>query len=254
MLATDISATNCLNNWVHNVSPTGTFVKSKDATWNVTGSDGIPEGWTVVTADYITIEPLEDNFQIQFNNNCNAQYSLNKGSWTSFENDNMSPVMNVGDKLYVKGELESGLTAGQFYTTQSFNLSGNCNSLIFGDNVPLYNDLTGYNYCYNGLFENCSGLKNVSENFLPATTSATHCYSYMFYGCTSLVNAPELPATKLHIDCYYKMFQKCTSLVDAPELPATELSQGCYESMFYGCTSLTTAPELPATTLANSCY
>lgn len=38
------------NNWVYRVSRTGTFVKSKDATWNVTGVDGIPERWTVQTA------------------------------------------------------------------------------------------------------------------------------------------------------------------------------------------------------------
>lgn len=36
--------------WVNGVAPTGTFVKNKDATWNVTGVDGIPEGWTVETA------------------------------------------------------------------------------------------------------------------------------------------------------------------------------------------------------------
>lgn len=35
--------------WLFDVSPTGTFVKSKDATWDVRGSSGIPEGWTVVT-------------------------------------------------------------------------------------------------------------------------------------------------------------------------------------------------------------
>ena len=50
MLATDISAYKCLEYWVSNVSPTGTFVKSKDATWDVTGVSGIPEGWTVETA------------------------------------------------------------------------------------------------------------------------------------------------------------------------------------------------------------
>lgn len=49
MLATDISATSCLVNWVRGVSPTGTFVKSKDATWDVRGASGIPEGWTVET-------------------------------------------------------------------------------------------------------------------------------------------------------------------------------------------------------------
>lgn len=36
-------------NWVYGVSPTGTFVKNKNATWNVTGVHGIPTGWTVIT-------------------------------------------------------------------------------------------------------------------------------------------------------------------------------------------------------------
>ena len=36
--------------WVNGVASTGTFVKNKDATWDVTGVDGIPEGWTVETA------------------------------------------------------------------------------------------------------------------------------------------------------------------------------------------------------------
>ncbi len=50
MLAIDISATNCLNDWVYfGTSSIGTFVKNKDATWNVTGESGIPDGWTVQT-------------------------------------------------------------------------------------------------------------------------------------------------------------------------------------------------------------
>ena len=39
------------NNWVRGVSSTGTFVKNKDATWNVTGNNGIPSGWTVIEED-----------------------------------------------------------------------------------------------------------------------------------------------------------------------------------------------------------
>ena len=50
MLATDISASSCLSEWVAAVSSTGTFVKNKNATWDVTGSSGIPTGWTVITA------------------------------------------------------------------------------------------------------------------------------------------------------------------------------------------------------------
>jgi hypothetical protein len=36
--------------WVSGVASSGTFVKNKNATWNVTGSNGIPSGWTVQTA------------------------------------------------------------------------------------------------------------------------------------------------------------------------------------------------------------
>ena len=37
-------------NWVDGVSSSGTFVKNSAATWNVTGNNGIPSGWTVETA------------------------------------------------------------------------------------------------------------------------------------------------------------------------------------------------------------
>ena len=36
--------------WVQGVASTGTFVKNRLATWNVTGTSGIPSGWTVETA------------------------------------------------------------------------------------------------------------------------------------------------------------------------------------------------------------
>ena len=38
-------------NWVSGVSSTGTFVKNSAATWDVTGVNGIPTGWTVETAN-----------------------------------------------------------------------------------------------------------------------------------------------------------------------------------------------------------
>lgn len=49
MMATDISARYCLYYWVYAVGSSGTFVKNKDATWDVTGANGIPSGWTVIT-------------------------------------------------------------------------------------------------------------------------------------------------------------------------------------------------------------
>ena len=55
-----------------------------------------------------------------------------------------------------------------------------------------------------------------------------YCYSYMFNGCSSLTQSPELPAETLADNCYYNMFSGCTSLTQAPELPATTLASSCY--------------------------
>lgn len=46
-LATNISAYNCVTNWLLGVAATGTFVKAPGVTWP-TGDSGIPSGWTVV--------------------------------------------------------------------------------------------------------------------------------------------------------------------------------------------------------------
>ena len=37
------------SDWVRGVASSGIFVKNSAATWNVTGIDGVPTGWTVVT-------------------------------------------------------------------------------------------------------------------------------------------------------------------------------------------------------------
>ena len=54
-LATTISATDCLKDWVNAVAAAGTFVKAASATSWPTGVSGIPSGWTV--GDYTPPTP-----------------------------------------------------------------------------------------------------------------------------------------------------------------------------------------------------
>lgn len=49
MMATDIIS-DWLYDWTAGVAASGTFVKNAAATWDVSGTNGIPEGWTVETA------------------------------------------------------------------------------------------------------------------------------------------------------------------------------------------------------------
>jgi hypothetical protein len=228
---------------------------------------------------YLCIEALEDDFYIAYTDCfyemgyteegiqsvCNEtgweyekmQYSLDKRNWFELEPYEPTPSINTGEKIYLKRRF---ITPGLFemmympltniFCDYQYNLSGNCNSILFGDSGG---DL--FDGCFYELFAHNSGLVNISKSFLPATTLAEYCYQYMFSSCTSLTQAPELPATTLAEYCYSYMFEGCTSLTQAPELPATKLAEYCYNEMFYGCTSLVTAPSiLPATTLVDSCY
>ncbi len=49
-LATDISATACVVQWLRNVASTGTFTKSSSMSGWPTGEDGIPSSWTIQNA------------------------------------------------------------------------------------------------------------------------------------------------------------------------------------------------------------
>ena len=203
---------------------------------------------------YLTIEALEDELTTQLSVS-DCEYSLDGKTWIDLPANTETPKIKTGKKLYFKKILSnSNSSIGTFTISKKFKLSGNCNSMIFGDNAKEKLDITGYNNIFSGLFSNCNSLIEVSSNFLPATTLANSCYSGMFAGCTSLTTAPDLPAINLSDTCYSGMFADCTSLTTAPELPATNLSDTCYESMFQNCSALTTAPDLPATNLTNYCY
>jgi len=60
-LFTTTPSSSYTGNWVSGVAPTGTFVKSAAATWNVTGNNGVPTGWTVKRA---APEPLPGEFSV----------------------------------------------------------------------------------------------------------------------------------------------------------------------------------------------
>ena len=131
-------------------------------------------------------------------------------------------------------------------------LRGTGNNVICGDRYTYRWVLTGTGISCIGNIENLLDYATVTAGNHP--TMADYCYNYMFYGCTSLTQAPALPATTLTHYCYRGMFEGCKLLTQAPALPATTLTHYCYDGMFYGCTSLTQAPALPATTLADYCY
>ena len=121
-----------------------------------------------------------------------------------------------------------------------YEVYGNIMSLLYGDNFVGKNDLTeksDHTFAY--LFFNESNLVSANRLILPATTLENYCYQGIFCGCTGLRYVPPiLIATTLKNYCYQDMFEGCTALMKAPELPATTLPPGCYEYMFLDCENL----------------
>ena len=256
--------------------------------------------WEKVQLDYFYIESLGDGNTVSVVNVVNEssgishtptlEYSTDKNTWNTITFDTSLgthttelPVkLNTGGKMYFRNDTGKFSSSNNkyisFLSSVASNVGGDIRTLrnyidvnnetkpksymfrnLFNNNkfiVDASNLRLPYttlaNYCYSSMFEGCTSLVNAPA--LPATTLADYCYHGMFYGCTSLTTAPTLPATTLASDCYSSMFGGCNKLTVAPELSATTLAFECYESMFKGCKSLTTAPTLPATTLARFCY
>ena len=187
------------------------------------------------------------------------EYSTDASTWSTWGGTTTLSSGTSGSKnvLYLRGTGNTVITGNSsdykwVLTGTDIACIGNIENLLDYATVESGSHPTMATYCYQYMFNGCTSLTQAPE--LPATTLASYCYQYMFNGCTSLTQAPELPATTLASDCYSSMFTGCTSLTQAPALPATTLTDYCYESMFYNCTSLTQAPALPATTLAVYCY
>jgi hypothetical protein len=214
----------------------------------------IPKSHEIDYENYLTIEALEDGLEVSFTNDL---YYNKDGEWVLLSTGSSTPPIVSGEKIAFKGELTPSTSSGvgTFTITKKCNLLGNCMSLLFGDNAKGVVSLSGYDYAFRKLFENCASIVGVSESFLPATTLSEFCYYRMFYGCKSMKTHPALPAETMMACCYSYMFAYCSALEDTPALPATTLAAQCYARMFYYATGLVFyPPALPATTLAQQCY
>ena len=216
-----------------------------------------------------------DKAHITLRNDASASLSgtfeakLNDGDWTTISWEHVShgidynlvqacdaskETIGYGEKLQIRGLDKWNDSFSTYRKLKVACAAGVKVSGKLAESLTPEFAASAQSYKLASFFKGSTGLKDASRLDLDGIALADNCYYYMFSGCTSLVNAPELPATALADRCYNYMFYNCTSLVNAPALPATTLARSCYNSMFENCTSLANAPEFPATTLADYCY
>ena len=239
--------------------------------WGLRGVPSTPPGPDLTEPFYIESRGQAMDVNIEKSDSLaptvRVEYSFDKTTWQSLGSTSTTALtINVpaGGKVWLRANTNKWAVKVAYYnyitTSTQSNVGGNIMSLLYGDTFTGQHEFpsTTISYIFSGLFQNdVTGIGNIvdaSKLLLPAVTLAERCYSYMFDGCTALMQAPELPAVTLVSSCYNSMFRGCTALTQAPELPAVTLAERCYSYMFDGCTALMQAPELPATTLANYCY
>lgn len=177
--------------------------------------------------EYFTIESLEDECAISLTGRADISggsglyvwYSINNSHWT-YNNLFKNPItLKKGYKVRFKNDGPMGT----FVITKKCKILGSIMSLCFMDDFK--NKTSLGSYAFPELFKGCNTIVSVDKGFLPATTLSDSCYKNMFYGCTSLVEAPVLPATILTYSCYFQMFHGCTKL-NYIKMLATDVPSG----------------------------
>ena len=199
---------------------------------------GMPNSPIARMANYLTFEPLEDDFKVGLSRS-DCEYCIDgSGEWIKLPKGTYTPPINVGQIISFKGNLTpvSDFGIGQFSFFKRCNLKGNIMSLAYGDEAK--EKTNARNWQFYRLFRNCP-VVSVDSHFLPATLLGAYCYMELFRECTSLIQAPMLPATIIGNSAYSNMFYSCTSLETAPVLPMpTSMGLGCYGGMFQYCKKL----------------
>lgn len=135
--ANDISDSNCLTNWMQNVSQTGTFHNLGSATYSRNAS-GIPSGWTEVTAEYFvfsnTVITNVGNNQARLTSDVQINYT---GTW----DDGYFEVYNVFDRdrsiHFSPSEISNGVLTASNLISES-----NIATLVSPATVTIYNSGT----------------------------------------------------------------------------------------------------------------
>ncbi len=237
--AADITATNCLTEWVSGVATSGNLYHYPADEWTI-GVNGIPSGWTTHDLTYttpLTFQAMVDEASVNITNS-GLQYRTFSTStsawsdWASYTSGTNTTMAAAGDKV-------------QFRAASNQNSMNNSRVTLSGN-------------CY--VYGNVMSLLYTADEFPTATSFASgssNNFGGLFNVCTDLYNHPTvklvLPATTLTDGCYNSMFYECTNLTAAPVLPATTLANGCYGNMFNGCSNLRYIKCLATDITADNC-
>ena len=168
------------NEWVYNVSSTGTFYY--DGSDTTTGNSAIPTGWEVQPlvpqCHGLTFTAEEANSTVAMKANGSApsvslEYTTDGSTWSDFIVGTTTVTLaNVGDKMMLRAKTTN---------TGMGSSTSDCNQFVMTGKIAASSSVMY-------LLKKEGDLDTIPGNY---------CFSRLFYQCASLTTAPELPATTL---------------------------------------------------------
>ena len=203
------------------VITSSTYSATTDVSWSV---------YHDYALDYLTFKIGTDG-TISWGGNDNLRYdefktiycSVNDGNWVELSGNTTNRIVSInvtaGDIVRFKGENQYYAYEynryNRFGGTAEFEVYGNINSLVVGDNFAGANPSYGNRSSFTCLFFQTQ-VTNAENLILPklqfTTSDGNSTYQSMFNGCTLLTKAPVLPATSITNYSYTAMFSGCSSL------------------------------------------
>lgn len=236
-LRENMSASNCLTDWVSGVSATGTFYADPYVTW-ATGTSGIPTGWTI-----------QDIYEGVFTDDATKPLTFKPAS----NRGTIGVRLNaVGSPNATFETSQDGGATWQSYTLGTYIYNTDDNGIMFrrtsGGNYDA-NNYVKFSQYDSSTYDRIAAMNNVnsmiSDSFDNITTAPAYAFYKLFDGFVGLTRAPLMPCTTVSAYCYAYAFNGCTYLTESPVLPATKLAEYyasdptyCYRSLFEGCTRL----------------
>ena len=218
--------------WLNNVAAQGIFTKNPNLSI-VTGSSGIPSGWTIEDLDPPYLEFSSPNtFSINIEGgkkwDGTLEYSTDLLTWNIWTGDVINAV-NDGTvyKIYLRGK----------------------NTKIGNSSYAGYFKIIGNDVSCNG--EICTLLNY--EDYIKVRLSTTYTFGRLFYNCSALIKVPKIGIINTTEGCCQMMFQNCINLIESPILKVKTLTNLCYSGMFNGCTNLNKITILATDISANNC-
>ena len=276
--AKNISATNCLTEWLYGCANTGTVYNLGKVNIPYFTDSGIRRGW--VECNY-SDKHSDDYFWFKntYNGSNNLHFTREISGSPSSSNYTTTVEWSKDKKKWTKMTIGSSnsISLAKNETVYLRNDTGKFSYYNGDSNARCYYKISGdYSYTVGGDLRTLINYKNVVDlslkngvfaylfyydSKITSTSSLTFKYHtisrYGFYSCfdndNSLTATPSvLHPVNLNPYCYYRMYNS-TNIKNTPVLPSQTLKERCYVQLFASCNDFSSVTSYANNISATSC-